>query len=94
MDARLLRGPVQRDAGGCTADAVPTCALPGELLQIVAYDNDGFLGDHIHIFGKMTDLGKWGNSISSLVMVAGCWEFLRRRTLRARRWPSWVRESI
>jgi hypothetical protein len=47
----------------------------GELPQIVAYDNDGLLGDHIHIFGNTTDLGKWGNSISSMVIVAGRWEF-------------------
>jgi len=33
------------------------------------------LGDHIHIFGKTPDLGKWGNSISSMVIVAGRWEF-------------------
>jgi hypothetical protein len=33
------------------------------------------LGDHIHIFGKTPDLGKWGNSISSMVIVAGRREF-------------------
>jgi hypothetical protein len=33
------------------------------------------LGDHIHIFGKTPDLGKWGNSISSMVIGAGRWEF-------------------
>ena len=43
--------------------------------QIVAYDNEGLLGDHIHIFGNVTDLGKWGNSISSMVIVAGRWVF-------------------
>ena len=53
----------------------PVPAPPGELPQIVAYDNDGLLGDHIHIFGNVTDLGKWGNSISSMVIVAGRWEF-------------------
>ena len=53
----------------------PVTAPPGELPQIVAYDNDGLLGDHIHIFGNVTDLGKWGNSISSMVIVAGHWEF-------------------
>jgi hypothetical protein len=47
----------------------------GELPQIVAYDNDGLLGDHIHIFGNTPDLGKWGNSISSMVIVSGRWEF-------------------
>jgi hypothetical protein len=53
----------------------PVTTPPGELPQIVAYDNDGLLGDHIHIFGNVTDLGKWGNSISSMVIIAGRWEF-------------------
>jgi hypothetical protein len=53
----------------------PVTVPPGELPQIVAYDNDGLLGDHIHLFGNVTDLGKWGNSISSMVIVAGRWEF-------------------
>jgi len=48
---------------------------PGEIPQIVAFDNEGLLGDHIHIFGNTTDLGKWGNSISSMVIVSGHWEF-------------------
>jgi hypothetical protein len=48
---------------------------PGEIPQIVAFDNDGLLGDHIHIFGDTPDLGKWGNSISSMVILAGRWEF-------------------
>src|SRR5438270_336349 len=42
----------------------------GEIPQIVAYDNEGLLGDHIHIFGNTTDLGKWNNSISSMVIVS------------------------
>jgi Beta/Gamma crystallin len=29
----------------------------------------------MHIFGTMKDLGKWGNSISSLVILSGTWEF-------------------
>jgi hypothetical protein len=41
----------------------------------VAYDNDGLLGDHIHFFGNVTDLGKWGNSLSSMGIVSGRWEF-------------------
>ena len=55
----------------------PTPAPPprGELPQIVAFDNDGLLGDHIHIFGNTPDLGKWGNSISSMVILAGRWDF-------------------
>ena len=40
----------------------PVTPQPGELPQIVAYDNEGLLGDHIHIFGDTPDLGKWGNS--------------------------------
>ena len=53
----------------------PVTPPAGELPQIVAYDNEGLLGDHIHIFGNVTDLGKWGNSISSMVIVAGRWAF-------------------
>ena len=52
----------------------PVMPQPGEIPQIVAFDNDGLLGDHIHIFGDTPDLGKWGNSISSMVIVAGRWE--------------------
>ena len=48
---------------------------PGEIPQIVAFDNDGLLGDHIHIFGNVPDLGKWNNSISSMVILSGRWEF-------------------
>jgi hypothetical protein len=47
----------------------------GDMPQIIAYDNEDFLGDHMHIFGDMRDLGKWGNSISSLVILSGTWEF-------------------
>jgi hypothetical protein len=53
-------------------EAVPS---PGPMPQIVASDNEDFLGDHIHIFGNMKDLRKWGNSISSLVILSGTWEF-------------------
>jgi hypothetical protein len=52
----------------------PVTPHPGEIPQIVAFDNDGLLGDHIHIFGDTPDLGKWGNSISSMVILAGRWE--------------------
>jgi hypothetical protein len=34
----------------------PVTAPPGELPHIVAYDNDGILGDHIPIFGNVTEL--------------------------------------
>jgi Beta/Gamma crystallin len=47
----------------------------GTMPQIVAFDNEDFIGDHFHIFGSMKDLGKWGNSISSLVILSGTWEF-------------------
>ena len=54
----------------------PGVATPlGEMPQIVAFDNQGLLGDHIHIFGDAKDLGKWGNSISSMVILSGHWEF-------------------
>lgn len=53
----------------------PVTPQRGDLPQIVAFDNEGLLGDHIHVFGNVVDLGKWGNSISSLVIVGGRWEF-------------------
>src|SRR6266568_6801805 len=53
----------------------PVTPQPGEIPQIVAFDNDSLLGDHIHIFGDTPDLGKWGNSISSMVILAGRWDF-------------------
>src|SRR5882672_9928056 len=56
--------------------------LPGEIPQIVAYDKDGLLGDHIHIFGNTTDLGKWGNSISSMVILSGHWEFFDEKNFK------------
>jgi hypothetical protein len=60
----------------------PVTPPAGELPQIVAYDNEGLLGDHIHIFGNVTDLGKWGNSISSMVIVAGRWTFFDEEDLK------------
>jgi beta/gamma crystallin len=63
----------------------PVTAPPGELPQIVAYDNDGLLGDHIHLFGNVTDLGKWGNSISSMVIVTGRWEFFDEEDFKGTR---------
>src|SRR4029453_11762936 len=38
----------------------PMTPQRGEIPQIVAFDNEGLLGDHIHIFGNTPDLGKWG----------------------------------
>ena len=63
----------------------PITPHAGELPQIVAYDNEGLLGDHIHIFGNVTDLGKWGNSISSMVIVAGRWEFFDEEDFKGAR---------
>jgi hypothetical protein len=60
------------------AQQQPQPSMPrpgGEMPQIVAFDNDGLLGDHIHLFGNTPDLGKWGNSISSMVILSGRWEF-------------------
>jgi hypothetical protein len=47
----------------------------GEMPQIIVFDNENFLGDHTHILGNMRDLGKWGNSISSMIILSGTWEF-------------------
>jgi len=47
----------------------------GNLPQIIAFDNEEFVGDHTHIFGSMRDLEKWGNSISSLIILSVTWEF-------------------
>jgi Beta/Gamma crystallin len=47
----------------------------GDMPQIIVFDNDNFLGDHTHVFGDMKDLGKWNNSISSLIILSGTWEF-------------------
>ena len=53
----------------------PVIPQRSDIPQIVVFDNDSLLGDHIHIFGNTPDLGKWGNSISSMVILAGRWEF-------------------
>jgi Beta/Gamma crystallin len=47
----------------------------GEVPQIIAFDKDNFEGDHTHIFGDMPKLGKWDNSISSMIILSGTWEF-------------------
>jgi len=47
----------------------------GEMPQIIAFDGSDFTGDHAHIFGDMPKLGKWDNSISSLIILLGTWEF-------------------
>jgi Beta/Gamma crystallin len=47
----------------------------GELPQIIAFDGNEFTGDHTHLVGDIRRLGKWDNSISSLIIVSGTWEF-------------------
>jgi hypothetical protein len=47
----------------------------GELPQIIAFDGNEFTGDHTHVVGDIRRLGKWENSISSLIIVSGTWEF-------------------
>jgi hypothetical protein len=47
----------------------------GDMPQIIIFDNDNFLGDHTHVLGDMKDLGKWGNSITSMIILSGTWEF-------------------
>jgi hypothetical protein len=47
----------------------------GDTPQIIAFDNENFLGEHTHIFGNMKDLGKWDNSTSSMIILSGTWEF-------------------
>lgn len=39
------------------------------------FGDEDFLGDHVHIFGNVKDLGKWGNSSSSLIILSGTKEF-------------------
>jgi hypothetical protein len=46
-----------------------------DMPQIIVFDNDNFLGDHTHVLGNMKDLGKWDNSISSMIILSGTWEF-------------------
>lgn len=58
-----------------SASAGETTPPTGAIPQIVVFDNENFLGDHTHIFGNMKDLGKWGNSISSMIILSGTWEF-------------------
>jgi beta/gamma crystallin len=66
---------VAAQVGAPLATAGEPMRHAGDTPQIIAYDNEDFLGDHIHIFGNMKDLGKWGNSISSMVILSGTWEF-------------------
>ena len=47
----------------------------GELPQIIAFDGNDLTGDHTHLVGDIRRLGKWENSISSLIILSGTWEF-------------------
>ncbi len=49
-------------------------ARAGELPQIIAFDGAELTGDHTHLVGDMRRLGKWENSLSSLIIVSGTWE--------------------
>jgi hypothetical protein len=62
----------------------PTPVTPhaGDIPQLVAFDNDGLLGDPIPSCGDTPDLGKWGHSLSSMVMLAGRWAFFDEETLQ------------
>ena len=62
----------------------PTPVTPhaGDIPQMVAFENDALLGEPIHLFGDTPDLGKWGNSISSMVIVAGRWELFDEEKLQ------------
>jgi hypothetical protein len=71
--AALLFATVTAFAPSATAGESMRSA--GDIPQIVVFDNENFLGDHGHIFGNMKDLGKWGNSISSMTILSGTWEF-------------------
>jgi Beta/Gamma crystallin len=57
------------------AIAGETVRSSGDMAQIIVFDNENFLGDHTHVLGNMKDLGKWGNSISSLIILSGTWDF-------------------
>jgi hypothetical protein len=47
----------------------------GEMPQIIAFEGAELTGDHTHIVGVMRRLGQWDNSISSLIILSGTWEF-------------------
>jgi beta/gamma crystallin len=47
----------------------------GELPQIIAFEGAELTGDHTHVVGDIRRLGTWDNSISSLIILSGTWEF-------------------
>jgi Beta/Gamma crystallin len=57
------------------ATAGETMRSANDIPQIVAFDNVDFLGDHTHVFTDIKDLGKWGNSVSAIIILEGTWEF-------------------
>jgi hypothetical protein len=71
--AALLLGVAH--VGAPLATAGEAMRSSGDIPHIIAFDNEEFLGDHMHIFGNMKDLGKWGNSISSMIILSGTLEF-------------------
>ena len=70
MGGRLAAQPAQP-----ATPAAPRMTSAGEVPQIVAFDKKNFEGDHTHIFGDMPRLDKWNNSISSMIILSGTWEF-------------------
>jgi hypothetical protein len=60
---------------GATATPNTRALQRGDIPQIVVFDNDSLLRAHIYFFSNTPALGKWGNSISSMVILAGRWEF-------------------
>jgi hypothetical protein len=70
------RGPLQYNLA--VAQQQPQTPVPlqrGDIPQIVVFDNDSLLRAHIYFFSNTPALGKWGNSISSMVILSGRWEF-------------------
>ena len=69
-------GSVAAQPGQRARTQAPQQMAPaGEVAQIIAFDKENFEGDHTHIFGDMPKLGRWDNSISSMVILSGTWEF-------------------
>ena len=62
--------------------AAPEMTRAKELPQIIAFDKKNFEGDHTHVFGDMPKLDKWDNSISSMIILSGTWEFFDDQDLK------------
>jgi hypothetical protein len=76
----LAARPAQ-PAGTPTA---PQMTPAGEMPQIIAFDKKNFEGDHTHIFGDMPKLDNWNNSISSMIILSGTWEFFDGQNLEGK----------